>query len=167
MPDGELTSAQHAIMVMVWSAGREGATIGEIWNAISKTREVRRTTVANLVERLEEREWLQRLKANEQTSGNAKRFVATVSRRKTAVNVSRRIVDVYFEGSATDFIMSYLKSNRPSPAHVRQLKELLAEYEDDNLCRTALTESFRLLLNENASPQQQNRLRKMRGRMEE
>ena len=59
-PEGALTAAQFEIMEFVWKHGRRGATVAEVWQEISKTRDVARTTVLNLVDRLERRGWLRR-----------------------------------------------------------------------------------------------------------
>ena len=61
-PEGRLTPAQHEIMEIVWRTGEAGATVTEIWTAIAGSREVARTTVLNLVDRLEKRGWLKRRK---------------------------------------------------------------------------------------------------------
>ena len=59
-PEGSLTSAQHEIMAVVWDRGDQGATVSEIWQAIVALRRVGRTTILNLVDRLERRGWLVR-----------------------------------------------------------------------------------------------------------
>ena len=40
IPEGNLTPAQHEIMEVVWERGRAGATVAEIWEAVSQTRQV-------------------------------------------------------------------------------------------------------------------------------
>lgn len=164
MPEGELTPAQHEIMNVVWSEGTRGLTIGEIWAEIRAIRKLRRSTIANLVERLERRGWLVRQQTDEtqQTSGN--RFVAAISRRRASMNLSQHIVDTYFEGRATSFVMSYLKTQRPKLAHVRQLKLLLEQNQSDQLCRVETEEALRLLLGEDATPQHQRLWEQMQQR---
>ena len=58
-PEGKLTPVQFEIMQLIWDSDR-GLTIGEIWEAIRQGRAVSRTTVLNLVDRLEKRGWLKR-----------------------------------------------------------------------------------------------------------
>lgn len=67
-PDAALTAVQFEIVQVVWDAP-QGATVAEIWEAISKGRDVARTTVLNLVRRLDKRGWLKR--------ANATAFIAT------------------------------------------------------------------------------------------
>ena len=78
MPEGTLTPAQYEIMEVVWDAGRAGASVAEVWQAVSTRRGVARTTVLNLVDRLEKRGWLRR---KEQDGAN--RYVATVTKDRT------------------------------------------------------------------------------------
>jgi len=153
MAEGELTAAQQEIMNAVWSSGTNGLTIGEIWTEIKVIRNVRRTTVANLVERLEQRGWLDRRPPKEEQKANANRFVALISRRRASMRMAAYVVDTYFEGSATAFVMSFLKSRRPKISHVRQLKLLLDQNRSDQLCRVETEEALRLLLGEDATPQ--------------
>ncbi|MFB3111017.1 MAG: BlaI/MecI/CopY family transcriptional regulator [Gemmatimonadales bacterium] len=60
VPEGNLTPAQYEILQVIWGGDEEGATVAEIWQEISKLRSVGRTTVLNLVDRLEKRGWLTR-----------------------------------------------------------------------------------------------------------
>ena len=77
-PEGNLTPTQYEIMETVWQTGSAGATVAEIWQAIAEKRSVGRTTVLNLVDRLEKRRWLLR-----RSGQRASRYVAAVSREKT------------------------------------------------------------------------------------
>lgn len=164
MADGTLTSAQYEIMNVVWPQGNCGATIGHIWRDVAELRDVTRTTVANQVERLVQRGWLERRAAKKTQKGTGNRYLATTSRRRTAMDMAKNVVDIYFDGSATDFIMNFLKSRRPSANNVRQLKMMLKQNPENKLCRTELHEAFRLLLNEDASEQHQQLWSKMQKR---
>ncbi len=64
-PDGKLTAAQHELMELVWAAGENGASIGELWQQIAAKRDVTRTTVQNLIERPHKRHWPKRRKTPE------------------------------------------------------------------------------------------------------
>jgi predicted transcriptional regulator len=128
LPEGNLTRAQHEIMEVVWSAGRPGATVASIWDAVSKTRPVARTTVLNLVDRLEKRGWLKRRQHN-----GAFHYKATVSRKKTAALLTGEFVDGFFGGSATDLVMSLLGSKQLKPEEIDQLRQLLdADANDED-----------------------------------
>lgn len=120
-PEGNLTPAQFEIMEIVWNDGREGATVAEIWQEISKTREVARTTVLNLVDRLERRGWVKRRKTR-----GVNRFVATASREETETLLADDFVDDFFGGSASELVMNLLGSKRFKPEEIQRLQQMLA-----------------------------------------
>jgi DNA-binding MarR family transcriptional regulator len=72
-PHGGLSAAQYEIMEAVWPYEAEGATVAEIWDAIGQGRKVTRTTVLNLVSRLEKRGWLVRREAGTVSGGSGSR----------------------------------------------------------------------------------------------
>ncbi|GAB4137676.1 MAG: BlaI/MecI/CopY family transcriptional regulator [Planctomycetaceae bacterium] len=131
IPEGNLTSAQYEIMDVVWRHGRTGATVAEIWEAVSETRSVARTTVLNLVDRLEKRNWLKR----RQRKGTY-HYTATVSRKKTSELLAGEFIDDFFGGSATDLVMSLLGSKQLSTDELNQLRKLLDSSENDQTRQT-------------------------------
>jgi predicted transcriptional regulator len=120
-PAAGLTAVQLEIMQVVWNAPA-GATVAEIWDAISQGREVARTTVLNLVTRLDERGWLKRRK----TEG-VYRYVATIDRDTASANAASRFVDDFFGGSASELVLSLIGSQRLTPAELDQLKKLVEQ----------------------------------------
>lgn len=121
-PEGALTPAQFEIMEVVWNHGRRGATVAEIWQEVSQARDVGRTTVLNLVDRLERRGWLKR-----RGGRGANRFIAALSREKTASLLAGDFVNDFFGGSASELVMSLLGSRRLSTDEILRLRELLAD----------------------------------------
>lgn len=118
-PDTALTAVQFEIMQVVWGAA-EGATVAEIWEAIGKSRDVTRTTVLNLVGRLDKRGWLKRRKRE-----GVFRYFAAVDRDTATSRVAEKFVDEYFGGSATELVMSLLGTQRITSAQVAELRALL------------------------------------------
>src|SRR5688500_9796398 len=91
-----LSEGQMEIMNVVWDhAGRGGATVGAVWEALSARRRVARTTVQTLLTRLEEKGWL-----THRVEGAAFRYVPRRPRETTLRQVVRRLVDTAFVGSA-------------------------------------------------------------------
>src|SRR5690606_29553795 len=115
-------ASQYEIMEIVWNSGRNGATVSEIWQAVSHSREVARTTILNLVDRLEKRGWLQR-----RDEDGANRFRAAVSRKKAESLLARDFVDAYFGGTAGDLVMSLLGNRRLDAKEIARLRKLLEE----------------------------------------
>jgi BlaI family transcriptional regulator, penicillinase repressor len=119
-PDGSLTSAQHEIMAVVWESGAQGATVTDIWQAISAQRRVGRTTILNLVDRLERRGWLVRRDREKPCH-----YLGALSREETAVFLAGGFVDDFFAGSAGNLVMSLLGSKRLRPDEIEQLRGML------------------------------------------
>lgn len=119
-PEGTLTAAQHEILEVVWNSSRVGATVSEIWHAVTKQRTVTRTTVLNQVNRLEKRGWLARHETN-----NCFRYCATKTRKQASQGLVGEFVDSFFGGSAASLFVSLLGSKKLTPADTAQLRELL------------------------------------------
>jgi predicted transcriptional regulator len=107
-------------MEVVWDRGRSGASVAEIWQVVSAARPVGRTTILNLLRRLERRGWLVRRQGQ-----GADRYVAAVSRDRTAALLANSFVDDFFGGSASDLVMSLLGSRRLNPDEIRRLRRLI------------------------------------------
>lgn len=120
-PEGKLTAAQFEIMQMIWNSA-DGLTIGEIWEAIRTGRDVSRTTVLNLVDRLEKRAWLKRGKDQ-----GVFRYTAAVERQSAQAQLAVDFVEEFFQGSATNLLMSLLGSQRISKSDIERLKRLVEE----------------------------------------
>jgi predicted transcriptional regulator len=119
-PDGNLTPVQYHIMEAVWSYGDAGATVVEIWQAVRADRSVGRTTVLNLVDRLEKRGWLVRQRAN-----RPNRYSAAVNRGDTSALLAGEFVNDFFSGSAGNLVLSLLGSKRLSRDEIEQLSKML------------------------------------------
>ncbi|MBI1901609.1 MAG: BlaI/MecI/CopY family transcriptional regulator [Planctomycetia bacterium] len=123
-----MTAAQHEILESVWAAQGVGATVTQIWETIRTQRPVTRTTVLNLVDRLERRGWLKRKKGE-----GPIRYLATIDRATAARTLAEGFVDEFFGGSASQFVMSLLGGKRLNAKEVQRLRKLLdsARTEED------------------------------------
>jgi predicted transcriptional regulator len=119
-PEGNLTSTQYEILEAVWEHGGHGATVAEIWQAVRARRSVGRTTILNLMDRLEKRGWLVR-REKEKPS----RYLAALDRGQTAALLAAGFVDDFFDGSASELVMSLLGSRRLKPDDVERLRHVL------------------------------------------
>lgn len=123
MPHGNLTPTQYEILQVVWNRGDDGATVTEIWQTIVAARSVGRTTVLNLVDRLEKRGWLIR-----RGGEGANRFVPALNRQETARILARDFVDDFFGGSASQLVMSLLGEKPLEPEEIEKLRRLLEQH---------------------------------------
>jgi predicted transcriptional regulator len=121
-PKGSLTAAQYEILNAVWEAGSAGVTVADIWQAISRTRALGRTTVLNQVDRLEKRGWLRRVPGDGIT-----RFQATLSREEASRQLVAGFVSDYFQGSGVELVSALLGTEALtlSRSDVERLRKLL------------------------------------------
>jgi predicted transcriptional regulator len=119
-PEGSLTSAQHEIMEVVWESAERGATVAEIWRAIAAGRPVGRTTILNLIDRLEKRGWLVRRDRQKPCH-----YLAALGREETSAFLAHGFVEDFFGGSASNLVMSLLGSQRLKPQEIENLRRLL------------------------------------------
>ena len=92
----------------------------EIWQAISAQRRVGRTTILNLVNRLEKRDWLVRRDREKPCH-----YLAAYGREETAVFLAGGFVDDFFAGSASNLVMSLLGSSRLKSGEIDRLRQIL------------------------------------------
>ena len=121
-PAGSLTGTQLEIMEAIWAAGKEGRTVAEIWQQLSGSRKLARTTVLTMVVRLEARGWLHR-----KGDTNGYRYFATRGKNQATGRIAVRFVDEFFGGSATELVMSLLGTKKIKPQEVENLRRLLNE----------------------------------------
>lgn len=117
--EGRLTTAQFEIMNILWSSN-DGMSVAEIWAEVCVDRKVSRTTVLNLVDRLEKRKWLSRQKEN-----GVFRYCACIDKGTTESLIANEFVTDFFNGSPSSFVLSLLGSKRVSVSEIRRLRELL------------------------------------------
>ena len=119
-PEGSLTSTQYEILEVIWERGADGATVVEIWQALSENRSVGRTTILNHVDRLEKRCWLKR-----RDDASPLHYVAAQNRETTLSQLTGRFVNDFFGKSPLDLVMNLLGSERLKLEDIDQLRRLL------------------------------------------
>lgn len=119
-PEGSLTSTQYEILEVIWERGADGATVVEIWQALSENRSVGRTTILNHVDRLEKRCWLKR-----RDDASPLHYVAAQNRETTLSQLTGRFVNDFFGKSPLDLVMNLLGSKRLKPEDIDELRRLL------------------------------------------
>ena len=119
--EGTLTATQFEILQLLWQAG-SGLSVAEIWTKVCERREVSRTTILNLMDRLEKRNWLRREKVD-----GVFRYHACVDQKTTQGRLASEFVSEYFNGSTFSFVLALLGSKDVSKSDVRRLKAILDE----------------------------------------
>ena len=121
-PEGDLTPAQHELLAVAWDGPTEGMTVAEIWQAVADRRGVTRTTVLNLVDRLEKRGWLER-----ESVGGVYRYRPTLDRATAEARLAAGFMAGFFGGSPTQLVQSLLGSEDVSVADIDRLQKVLTE----------------------------------------
>ncbi|HEX8912870.1 MAG TPA: BlaI/MecI/CopY family transcriptional regulator [Humisphaera sp.] len=119
-PEGTLTAAQYEILAVAWDAGDAGVGVADVWRAVAARRPVARTTVLNLVDRLEKRGWLRR-----RPDGNSYRYTAAVARDWAESRLAAGFLGEYFGGSATQMVQSLLGAKELTGDDIDRLRKLL------------------------------------------
>ena len=121
-PEGDLTPAQHELLAVAWDGPAAGMTVAEIWQAVADRRGVTRTTVLNLVDRLEKRGWLTRALVD-----GVYRYRPTLDRATAEARLAAGFMAGYFGGSPTQLVQSLLGSDDVSSADIDRLAKAVAE----------------------------------------
>jgi predicted transcriptional regulator len=121
-PEGDLTPAQHELLAVAWDGPEAGMTVAEIWQAVADRRGVTRTTVLNLVDRLEKRGWLARALVE-----GVYRYRPTLDRTAAEARLAVGFMEGYFGGSPTQLVQSLLGSDDVSSADIDRLAKVVAE----------------------------------------
>jgi predicted transcriptional regulator len=118
-PEGSLTPSQFEILHLLWEAP-DGLTVADLWDLIRVERDVSRTTILNLVDRLEKRHWLTREKVD-----GVFRYSPTMDRQATEAKLADDFVGEFFNGSPASFVLSLLGSHRISRSELKRIKSMI------------------------------------------
>jgi predicted transcriptional regulator len=121
-PEGSLTPAQLEILEHVWAAGPNGLTVAAIWQAVATKRSVQRTTVLNLVDRLEKRGWLRR----RGPSGDY-HYIAAIGLQEAKERLAGEFVDAFFGGSPESLVMTLMGTGELKSADLDRVRKMLDE----------------------------------------
>ena len=97
----ELSEAQMEIMNIVWQHGE--VTVAVVLAELNKMRELSRNTVQTMMSRLDKKGWL-----THRQDGKTFFYSPTVLREKALRNLTTRLVDKAFSGSAEGLVMALL-----------------------------------------------------------
>ncbi|MGH9419301.1 MAG: BlaI/MecI/CopY family transcriptional regulator [Thermoanaerobaculia bacterium] len=116
----DLTDLQLDVMRAVWSVGP--ASVAEIHEELSKTRELAPTTVATLLRRLCKDQLL-----SASQNGRQLIYAAKASESDVRRNTVRRLRDRLFGGDAVAVVQHLLTSGSIRAGDVRRIQSLIAE----------------------------------------
>ncbi len=124
-PSGQLTPSQLQIVVTIWESDRS-MSIGEVWQKVSDSRDVARSTIQTLIERLERRGWL----SKKDTDGTAK-YRAVCSPEEATGKTVANFLSEHFDGSPSRLVMSLLGRGDISDEEVTRMRAILEDWEKE------------------------------------
>lgn len=116
LPD--LSPAQREIMEIVWERGEVTAT--EVRCVLSRTRNVARNTVRTLLERMEDKGWLEH-----RAEGRTFLYTAARPRHDTVGQKVREIVETVCGGSPETLVAALLDYRGLRPDELKRIRRLL------------------------------------------
>ncbi len=122
LPD--LSPAQREIMEIVWDRGE--VTAADVRRVLSRTREVARNTVRTLLERMEEKGWLEH-----RAEGRTFLYTAARPRRDTVGQKVREIVETVCGGSPETLVAALLDYRGLRPDELQRIRKLLDQAQAD------------------------------------
>ena len=131
-PEGGLTELQLAVLDQIWAGGRDGREAAAVCRAMEASRQLARTTVLTLLQRLEQRGWLERL------PGRPLGYRAVRARSEVERDLAGQFVRGFFGGSPTRLLSSLLGSEQLSPDELTRLRRLLEAQSESERPNTEL-----------------------------
>jgi BlaI family penicillinase repressor len=120
-----LSEGQIEIMNVVWDhAARGGATVADVWEALSARRPLARNTVQTMLTRLEEKGWL-----THRAQGAAFRYLPRHPRDMALRRLVRRLVDTAFAGSPEGLVMALLQGRGVSKEEADRIRSMIDKAE--------------------------------------
>jgi BlaI family penicillinase repressor len=118
-----LSAAQMEIMNAVWDRPR-GASVAEVWKALSAKRKLARNAVQTMLVRLEDKGWL-----SHREEGAGFRYVARRPRQATLRRMVGKLVETAFAGSADGLVMALLQGRGVSKEEADRIRVMIDDAE--------------------------------------
>jgi BlaI family penicillinase repressor len=116
----ELSPGQREIMEIVWERGE--VTANEVRRVLSRTRQVARNTVRTLLERMEDKGWLEH-----RADGRTFLYSAARPRHATIGQKVREIVETVCGGSPETLVTALLDYRGLRPDELKRIRTMLDE----------------------------------------
>lgn len=115
-----LGDLQLKIMKVLWQHGER--SVGDVYSAISKERDLAYTTIATMLRKMETRGLVAH-----RTEGRAFIYRAAVDSHSVTRGMSDHFLDRLFEGSLTDLVCHLLSTREVSREELTQIEKLIVE----------------------------------------
>lgn len=118
------TIGDQELALLRWVAGRGGATVGEAAEGFGTARDLARSTVLTMMERLRKKGHLHRAKVE-----GVYRYSSPASPREVLRSVVETFVEQTLGGSVSPFVAYLAESGEVSEGELRELEELVARLQ--------------------------------------
>ncbi|MDX1956017.1 MAG: BlaI/MecI/CopY family transcriptional regulator [Chitinophagaceae bacterium] len=112
------TESELEILQVLWDKGT--ATVREVHEELSKTKEAGYTTTLKLMQIMNEKGLVKR-----DNSMRSHVYQPAVNREKTQKHLLNKMIDSLFGGSPTQLVIQALGNNKTSPEELEKIQELL------------------------------------------
>lgn len=120
------TDAELEILTVLWSRGP--STVRTVHEVINGRRPAQYTTILKLLQIMDEKGLVHRDEAQ-----RAHVYRAAQPREATQMQLAGDLLRRAFDGSAKSLLMGALSARKPSSKELRELKQLLQDFEDKKL----------------------------------
>jgi BlaI family penicillinase repressor len=111
-----LTDLENECMRVVWDQGP--CSVEAVYDVVSKTRDLKETTVRTLLRRLEHKGYL-----GHESEGRAYLYTATEPSRSLAARAVRQIIDRFCQGSVEELVSGMVEAKVLSKSELNRLEE--------------------------------------------
>lgn len=115
-----LTDLENAVMGVVWESGP--CSVEAVYEVVSRTRDLKETTVRTLLRRLEHKGYLQH-----ESEGRAYLYRATEPSRSLAARAVRQIIDRFCQGSVEELVSGMVEAKVLTRDEMGRLEDYVRE----------------------------------------
>ena len=115
-----LTDLENEVMRVVW--GSQPCSVEAVYEAVSKTRDLKETSVRTLLRRLEQKGYLRH-----EAEGRAYLYRATEPSRSLAARAVRQIIDRFCQGSVEELVSGMVESKALTKDELERLEDFVRE----------------------------------------
>src|SRR2546428_11932618 len=113
-----LTDLENAVMRVVWDS--EPCSVEAVYEVVSRSRDLKETTVRTLLRRLEQKGYLRH-----ESEGRAYVYRATEPSRSLAARAVRQIIDRFCQGSVEELVSGMIDAKVLTKDEINRLEEFV------------------------------------------
>jgi BlaI family transcriptional regulator, penicillinase repressor len=116
-----LTDLENEVMRVVWN--QSPCSVEDVYDVVSRNRDLKETTVRTLLRRLEQKGYL-----GHTSEGRAYLYTATEAPRSLAARAVRQIIDRFCQGSVEELVSGMVEAKTLSKNELTRLEDFVREH---------------------------------------